>query len=139
MFAELLENPARREPADLQSEARCKFASYVTRSQLLGRQASAPIPFGSYIVIGIASYSPLELALLDEVNGKFADWQHRFKIATFDMAACQTVSEVMLYLPGLGPVARTPIVALWQDKQLVQESQGLHETRELLKVLTVIS
>ena len=139
MFAELLENPARREPTDLQSEARCKFASYVTRSHLVGRQASAPIPFGGYIVIGVASYSPLELALLDEVNRKFADWQHGFKIATFDLAACKTASELSQYLPGLAPVARSPIVAVWQDKQLVHECQGLHEARQLLKVRSVIS
>jgi hypothetical protein len=134
MFHELLENPTGREPGPLQANARQLFTSVLERSHLKPRLPGAPVPDeGEYVILGVASYSPDELQLLDEVEAVHHQWAASSKVAVFDLTTCKGMTDMKGYLPPLSVVAQSPVVALWDRGKLIASTTGLHMTRELLR------
>lgn len=141
MFRELLDNPSRREPRDLQSEARQQFPGVVKRSHFESRLPGDPIPsIGKYIVIGVATYAPDDLKLLDDVDATYPQWQAQFKIAVFDMLECKSLCDVQNYVPSPSfmAVVQTPVVAFWDKGSPLALNVGLHKSREILRQTGVL-
>ena len=127
-FKELLSNPSKMEPGLLQRQARTRFSSVVASSHLLQRLPDDPIPShgGSrFAIIGVASYSPEELGLLDQIENSHSIWQNQWKIAVFDVAEWTGAADAARYVPQVAPVAQSPVVALWTDGQLTDTKTGL--------------
>ena len=125
-FADLLTAQPPFDPADLQSRAQQSFPSRVAQSHLSMRKPCNPIPStGVFIVIGVASYSPMELQLLDDVDAAHHNWHNHAQVAVFDVLDCQTTADFERYLPGIGLVAQSPVVAIWQHGRLLLKQTGL--------------
>jgi hypothetical protein len=134
MFHELLENAGRLEPGPLQLVARQQFASIVKRSHLEPRVVGGPISCdGKYVVIGIASYSPHDLQLLDEVDGAYALWKDVAKVAVFDLVECRDMSEVQRFLQNPVEIRQTPVVEIWEGGRLITFQTGLPKTHKVLQ------
>jgi hypothetical protein len=134
MFHELLDNPNHREPGSLQSEARRLFPSIVKKSHLEQRMARSPVPKrGKYVIIGVATYSPDDLRLLDEVEAAYRQWQKKSKIVVFDLMECKDMCDVREYVPPFSEVVQTPVVALWDSGKPIAFQTGLRMTREVLQ------
>lgn len=141
MFRQLLDNPTGREPGPLQAEARKHFPSVVKQSHFEVRFRGAPIPnTGKYVIIGVATYAPDDLKLLDDVNATHAQWQGEFTIAVFDMLECKDLCDVQNYVPSpsFGPVVQTPLVAFWDKGSPLALQVGLHKSREILRQTGVL-
>ena len=133
MFHELLLNPRRLEPGQLQSIARGKFPSIVTQSHLEQHVPGSPVPIhGKFVIIGVATYSPDELRLLDEVEAAYAQWG-KTKVVVFNVLDCNDMNDMRRHVPPLMMVVQTPIVALWDNGKLVTSQTGLRMTREVLQ------
>jgi hypothetical protein len=134
MFHELLDNPNRCEPGPLQSAARRRFPSIVQKSHLGQRDPGDAIPSsGKYAIIGIATYSPDELRLLDEVETAYPRWGTTSRVAVFDVMECKDMEDVKKHIPAFATVVQTPVVALWDGGKLVSAQTGLRMTREVLQ------
>ena len=134
MFHELLDNPKRCEPGPLQSDARRLFPSLLQTSHLEPRLAGSPVPgTGKYAIIGIATYSRDELALLDEVESAYLQWGKTFKVVVFDLMECKDMEDVKKHVPPFAEVAETPVLALWDSGKPVEMQTGLRMTREGLQ------
>lgn len=134
MFSELLSNPTAIEPGLLQTLARQRFASIVQNSHLEHRVVSHRVPSnGRYIIIGVASYSPLELQLLDDVDAAYPQWKDTAKVAVFDLMECKDMNELNKLLLKVASVTQTPVVAMWDGGKVVAFETGLHKTREVLQ------
>lgn len=141
MFHELLNNPTRREPGPLQIDARKEFQNVIKQSHFEQRLPGAPIPnTGKYIIIGVATYAPDDLKLLDEVDATHAQWRGEFKIAVFDILQCKDKDDVQNYVPSRSfmPVIQTPVVAYWEQGSPLAMQVGLHKTREMLRQTGVL-
>ncbi|HLN32455.1 MAG TPA: hypothetical protein VK395_32305 [Gemmataceae bacterium] len=134
MFHELLDNPKGNEPGPLQSNAHRLFPSVVKKSHFERRLPSDPVPSdGKYIILGIATYSPEELQLLDDVEAAHQHWDKASKVVVFDVMECRDMNDMRGYVPPLGVVVQTPVVAFWDGGKLVESQTGLRMTRELLQ------
>jgi hypothetical protein len=137
MFAELLQlsgGSGLLGPGRAQSEAHRNFALSVSGSKLQDRKPEELIPSdGIYVVIGVATYAPPELELLDEVDAAHCGWCSNARVAVFDVLNCQRVTDFDRYIPGIGDVAQTPVAAVWERGTRVDTAEGLHRTRELLR------
>ena len=132
MFHELLNNPNQREPGPLQADARVLFPSVVKKSHLVER-VPGPLPSsGKFLILGVATYSPAELRLLDEVEAAHARWKNTTTVYVFDMTQCQSMSDVRGYVPPFFAVVQTPVV-VWGDggKEIAAET-GLRMTQDVL-------
>jgi hypothetical protein len=88
---------------------------------------------GKYIILGVATYAPDELRLLDEVEATHPQWEKTAKVVVFDIMECKDMVEVRRYVPPFAVVAQTPVVALWEGGKLVASQTGLRMTREVLQ------
>lgn len=139
-FADLLAAKPPFDPADLQSRAQQQFPSLVSQSHLQPRKPCGPIPSaGIQVVIGVASYSPQELELLDDVNSAYNNWRGKVQITVFDVLECQAMSNFEKYLPGAGLVAQSPVVAVWEGGNLAAQQTGLRMVREVLKARQILA
>ena len=140
IFAELLANPDVNSPATVQRNAERSFRRQISRSGLHRRDPSEQIPPGVYVVIGIATYSPLELAMLDEIDSHSPSWPNGLRIDVFSVLECKSMEDLQQYLPGIKQdVYQTPIVGVWTDKKLSACTTGLAESRDLLRQVDVVN
>jgi hypothetical protein len=133
MFHELLENPKRLEPGPLQSDARRLFPAIVQRSHLEQHVPGSAVPTtGKYVIIGVATYSPDELRLLDDLEAAHARWGGTSKVVVFDVLDCNDMNDMRKHVPSLMVVVQTPVVAFWDGGKLVASQTGLHLRHEVL-------
>jgi hypothetical protein len=144
MFRELLENPNRIEPGPLQAAARKRFPGVVRRSHLDYFCMSQHPPYsGKYILIGVASYSPDELQLLDAVDAAYPAWRGTAKVAVFDLTECKDPRGVLAHYspppPYPPPVplsfnsVQSPIVGIWDGAARMALVTGLYDAQKLLR------
>jgi len=148
MFHELLDNPNKIEPGKLQADARKDFPGAVRGSHLKLFRKGHCLPHpGKYVLIGVATYSPEELELLDQVNAAHTDWPSSGTVAVFNLLECQNPCQVLEYyghppLPpstgtsgrdSFGQPLQSPVVGIWDGPQFIALVAGLHEAQRLLR------
>jgi hypothetical protein len=140
MFAELLVNPLGRQPADVQAEAAGDFARRVRQSRLHLRCPDEPIPAGTFLILGAASYSPEELQLLDDIDAMHQKWAADIaRIDVFNLLDCHSQQDFRRFLPGLQiDVCQSPVLGTWNDRQLQSVVTGLAATRLRLQAVGVL-
>jgi|SRR6516165_2227405 hypothetical protein len=140
MFHELLDNPQRREPGPLQAFARQLFPSIVKQSHLGQRLPGSIVPDrGTYVILGVASYAPNELRLLDDVEAAHPRWAANVTVVVFDVMQCTDMDEMRRYVPPFAVVSQTPVVAVWDRGKRVAAETGLRQTREALQKAGVLT
>jgi hypothetical protein len=133
MFTELLDNTKPPiEPGPLQTRARKQFPSVVRKSHLKLYLPGSQVPSSrKYALIGIATYSSLELQLLDELEATYP--QLSGEVAVFDLMGCSNLCDIRDHLPMFAVVRQTPVVAIWDKGRLIASQTGLRMTREALQ------
>jgi hypothetical protein len=82
----------------------------------------SPIPEeGTWLLIGVATWSLSDMKLLDRVS-QANGWAGR--VGVFNVAGCSAPSAFEQYIPGIGPVFHTPVVGLWSDGKLKEKASG---------------
>jgi hypothetical protein len=138
MFHELLDDPIPIEPGILQAQARREFESVVSRSHFRKRVANEPIPTGNVLVFGAASYSRLELAMLDEIENAHQKWEDSWSIYVFDVAVCRSPAELQGYLPQEAIPKQTPMLQVWNSGILDKSECCLLPIRKVLCNLGIL-
>lgn len=142
MFKELLSNPNKIEPGHLQRHARIQFPMVVAASHFQQRKPGDPIPsaIGSKLaIIGIASYAPDELGLLDRVENSHALWEHAWQVAVFDVSEWQSSADARKFLTQAQVPLQTPVLEMWIDGKKVDGKAGMHAVQESLQKSGLLS
>jgi hypothetical protein len=142
MFKELLSNPKKIEPGQLQRHARLHFSSVVSSSHLHQRKADDPIPKSTgskFVIIGIATYAPEELGLLDRVENSHSQWEHQWRVAVFDVAEWESSADARKFVTQIPVVTQTPILEMWIDGKVVDTKAGLRMVQESLQKSGLLS
>jgi hypothetical protein len=85
------------------------------------------------IVIGVATYSAPELALLDELDAALHKGREgKARVEVFDVLECTQMDDFQKFIPGINPVYRTPVVGVIADGRLVDQATGLSDVKETL-------
>ena len=84
---------------------------------------------GEKLVVGVATWSGHDLALLDELN-RFAESHPDVRVCVFDVDRVN--GEFERFVPGIGEVGQTPVVGHWRGGVLVAKGMG-YEGRELAR------
>jgi hypothetical protein len=139
-FTSLLQYSSGQNPAIAQKQARMNFANEVRQSKLSLRSPSVPLPHtGTYVILGIASYSVQELNLLDEVDMTLESRNGEMpSVTVFDVLDCPRMENFDSFIPGFDSVYQTPILGLAIDGQIVQRVSGLANVEEALRRLHVL-
>jgi len=110
-------------PGEELERARRRFPDLVKRSRLdLWGPGDVISREGKRLLIGIATYSLIELYTLDALN-EWLESSQGVKIDVFDLDACISPAEVARYIPEITPKA-TPVLGIWSDGQFVSALQG---------------
>jgi hypothetical protein len=150
VFRELLDNPSARHPRKLQADSAKNFPTKVASSKLKLLQLGHPIPEDAVILIGVASYSVLDLELLDSLDQSTLRWSDQFSIYVFDIANLKSIEDLQLYLfivpfwftrPEYRqwlPVKQTPIILVLKAHEAIEFTQGVGPCQRLLEDLNVL-
>ena len=87
------------------------------------------IPFSAAVagrmLLGVASYSVADLAVLDTLNeaasSKEAIWP---RLDVFNVLDCRSIQDFEKYVPGIGKVFQTPVVGYWEEGLLKEKKRG---------------
>ena len=111
-FSSLLEPRSEMSVGQQQRDAAEHLAGLLRESRLHLWQPGDPVPNrGRRILLGVASYSLPDLALLDTLNE--ADEQGSIwpRLDVFNVLQCQSIQDFERYVPGIGKVSRRQ----WSD------------------------
>jgi hypothetical protein len=134
-FSELLKPSAELSVVEQQCFARREFPRIVASSHLdLWKPGDAIASTGRRILMGIASYSRPDLAMLDEIESVLAERASVFQVDIFDILDCSTMTDMQKYVPGIGDVYQTPVVGVWTDAKLSKYASG-YPAREMVNEL----
>ena len=71
---------------------------------------------GTRVLVGIATWSPYDLTLLDQLQVKLAAGEHQTFIDVFDVdTLCHGPDNFENCIPGIGRVFQTPAVGVWRN------------------------
>lgn len=127
-FTDLIRSPASTAAAADSLGARQRvidslFPGVVAATPLRLWRPDEPIPpAGRRLLVGVATWSAADMALLDEL----ALCRHPSDLAidVFNVADVRSAGEFHRYVPGLSEVFHTPVVGLWSDGHLVAKASG---------------
>ncbi len=139
-FSSLLTFRKGKAPRDAQDKARLDFPIRVSQSRMTLRDPARTIPAsGTHFIIGIATYAPGELDLLDQVEAALRGGTAEMpEVEVFDVLDCQTPSDFRRFIPGIDAVYRTPVIGVICDGKLVDQATGLAEVASSLRRLNVL-
>ena len=140
-FSSLLNYVQGRQPGEAQASARSDFPNRFCRSRLKLRKPDSRIPVtGDRFIIGVASYSPEELSLLDQLEKSLNNGTSgAIEVEVFDVLNCSNPKDFEKYIPGIDGVYRTPLIGVIHDGQLVARATGLEEVVETLRHYKVLN
>jgi hypothetical protein len=140
-FTSLLKFTQGQLPAAAQELAHERFPGTVFGSGLRLRRPFEPIPpQGRHFIIGVASYSPPELQLLDDLETSLhqpGSISNDFEV--FDVLDCHEMSDFARFIPGIAEVYRTPVLGIIIDGTLVQQASGLEDVKSALRRFSVVA
>jgi hypothetical protein len=129
-FVDLLRSPLLPEPqngflGDWQKQLDSLFPSAVAASPFRLWSPGAPIPStGRRLLIGVATWSKQDLALLDTVAQAVLTGGIPLAVEVFNVAECRSPAAFEDYITGLGRVFQTPVVGVWSDGQQLEAASG---------------
>lgn len=140
-FSALLQVSEETLPDEAQRKARTNFPQRVLRSKLALRIPSDPISkSGRHFVIGIASYSPEELRLLDELESMLEKaTSETLDVEVFDVLDCHQMSDFEMFIPGIDGVYRTPVIGVISNGKLIDKAAGLADVIATLRRFNVLN
>jgi len=126
MFLALLASREHLPAGEKQRLAQIDFPSAVERSKLnLWKPGDAIQKEGRRLLVGIATYSGLELTMLDTINCVLTSAKGpQIRVDVFDCDLVDGRENLDLYVPGLHPILHTPIAGLWIDSQTATQCCG---------------
>lgn len=134
-FSKLLQRELASNPGEQQRQAVKQFRVAVESSRFKPwALKNVGSETGKRLVMGIATYVPAELALLDDINERLCNGSGSIGVEVFNVLDCANQNDVNIRVPGIACAHQTPIVALWQDGEFCQSEQGA-KARELLQRL----
>ncbi|MBI2805169.1 MAG: hypothetical protein HYX68_09355 [Planctomycetes bacterium] len=142
MFKELLSNADRIDPGQLQTNARMRFPAVIRASHLREKKPNDPIPTTSeskFVIIGIASYAPDEMALLDRLENAHAVWEQDWEVAVFDVMEWKSSADACKFVTQIPAATQTPILEMWIDGKVVDTKTGLRLVQESLQKFGILS
>jgi hypothetical protein len=80
-------------------------------------------PEGTRVLVGIATWSLYDLALLDQLQTTLTSG-NQTTIDVFDVDNCQGSGDFEGYVPGIGRVLQPPVVGVWRDGQQIKSAWG---------------
>lgn len=137
-FASLLRHRKGQNPAEAQQEARRLFPARVESSRVTLRKAGQRGRAGKQIVLGLATYSADDLALLDELDARLEENPELGDVQVFDVLSCRTSEDFGKFISGIGDVRRTPVVGVVTNGKLVAKASGLTDVRGTLRRLGLL-
>ncbi len=120
------------------------FREVLAKSHLHVWRPGCPVEGrGTRTLIGVATYSLLDLYMLDQVDEAIdSSTVHPRRVDVFDVSECRSMADLEGYVPGIGEVFQTPIVGIWDDgapsanawgaaaRDLIGRLFGIEETLE---------
>lgn len=126
LFKELLDNPDRITAGELQASAQGRFPEMVQNSSLSLRRIGDEMAADKIVaIIGIATWSPLELQLLDEINDSYPMWSGSREVFVFDLAACKDYADAVAHLSHPPNSIATPMLIIRKDREIIGSSVGI--------------
>lgn len=133
-FRQLLNLNPRLPPGQQQQRAVEEFPSVVRQSHMELWQPGQDLINGDHGVwIAIATYSVLDLELLDALEAKLSCEEQKQSIYVFDVFAFPEFGDFEKYLPGIGKVFQTPIIGAWTDGILEEKLWGAEARQWLVR------
>ena len=133
-FKQLLSAGTHEDPAQEQEAAEREFPGTVDASLFHLWRVGDPIAdSGQRCLIGVATYSESDLALLDELEIQVSDARSTVRIDLFSVLSCSKHDDFDEYISEIGNVYQTPVVGLWIDGTLVAKGQGVDVVRGVLQ------
>ena len=128
-FTSLLKYRRGKPPGDAQKKAQQDFPRKVAQSRLKLRKAGEPLPVsGRLFIIGIASYAPAELKLLDQLEDVLSRAAPKMiDVEVFDVLSCKEKGDFGGFIPGINGVYRTPILGVISNGTLIDQATGLSD------------
>jgi hypothetical protein len=137
-FSSLLEPRSEMSVAQQQRDAAEQLAGLLRGSRLHLWQPGDPVPSrGRRILLGVASYSLPDLALLDTLNEAHVQGSIWPRLDVFNVLQCQSIQDFERYVPGIGKVFQTPVVGYWEEGLLKERAWGKAGRDLLAKVLNL--
>lgn len=134
-FSEILRNDLARKPGEQQALAVKLFPVAVRGSNFeLWTSKNAETESRQRVVIGVATYVPAELSLLDQINERLP-LELPMVIEVFNVLDCANQKDVETRVPGLAMVHQTPVVGLWENREFRRSEQGARARELLLRLL----
>jgi hypothetical protein len=132
-FSDLVQPIPGVEPGPRQELADSRFPQLAASHGFRVWRPDDPIPHtGERMLIGVATYSTLEMDLLDRLTPLVASLKPRgCVIELFNVRDVQSMADFEQFVPGIGSVYQTPIAGLWAQGLLVAKGTGA-KARELI-------
>jgi hypothetical protein len=127
MFAELLKRSEDMTPSEQQYLVEREFPDVVRASAVHLWRPGDPISgMRQRLVVGVATYSVLDLMLLDRLETHARRHTESLRVDVFNTLDCRRHEDFQDYIPGLGDVYHTPVAGLWESGQFVAGGSGRH-------------
>jgi hypothetical protein len=124
-FSSLLEPRYEMSVAQQQRDAKEQLAALLQESRFHPWQPGEPIiNRGRRILLGVASYSVADLALLDTLNEALEQGSIGPRLDVFNVLECRSIHDFEKYVPGLGKPFQTPVVGYWEEGLLKEKAWG---------------
>jgi hypothetical protein len=112
-------------PGQQQDFARAHFPSAIANSNLqLWSLTMGIASEGTRVLVGVATWSVDDLALLDTLQATLANGKRQTTVDVFDVDKCQAPDDFDKYVPGVGRVVQTPVVGIWRGGKQIESAWG---------------
>jgi hypothetical protein len=125
-FVELLRIDGSQSVADQQAYASQQLPILLSGTSLhKWKPGDAISTKGLRMLLGVASYSPFDLQLLDLLNEKISPANNSsIQVDVFNVLECTNMEDFSCYIPGIAKVYQTPVVGIWKDGVLFDQAWG---------------
>src|SRR5262245_50754445 len=127
-FTDLFRSPSPAEetsPGQRQQAIDARFPSLVAGSPFRLWRPGDPFPqAGRRLLVGVATWSALDMALLDALAEAMREPPVALTVDVFNSADVVSHAGFESYVPGISPVFHTPVVGLWSEGRLTQAASG---------------
>jgi hypothetical protein len=131
-FHDLFRQPTRRVGSGFPPDRRRElFPGFVERSPKLHLWTNQPVPAqGSFLLIGVATWSGYDMNLLDLIEETQDNGVH---VEVFDVDSVLSPDDLSRLIPGIS-FLQTPFVGYWVDGKLIESASGFDARKLVARV-----